>query len=212
MESYPLPHYGATVHLALYHPIRNAAALRSRLVSASTLPPDEAGNRERAAVDFAFVDARMITSRLHLLTAVQQALLAKADGALKTKTLHSEVLWMLEPGTNITDSLKHFGLSPSTSSLVLVHIAPTTGQATAENERTAAEDVLRRMEAVVEGEVVSLDALGRADGGALDDKAVRKVYKLNQDTALKGLKAGSDEARATLDRLVTSTVALKVAM
>ena len=39
-----------------------------------------------------------------------------------------------------------------------------------------------------------------------------QVYKLNQDTALKGLQAGSDEARATLDRLVTSTVALKVAM
>ncbi|KPV77462.1 uncharacterized protein RHOBADRAFT_51312 [Rhodotorula graminis WP1] len=212
METYPLPHHQATVHLALFHPIHNAAALRSRLVSASTLAQDEAGNRERAAVDFAFVDARMITSRLHLLTAVQQALLAQADGALKTKTLHSEVLWMLEPGTNITDSLKHFGLSPSTASLVLVHIAPSTGQATAKSERTAAEDVLRRMAAAVEGEVVSLEALGRSEGGTLDEKAVRKVYKLNQDTALKGLQAGSDDARATLDRLVTSSVALKVAM
>jgi len=60
MESYPLPHHGATVHLALFHPIHNAAALRSRLVSASTLPQDEVGNRERSAVDFAFVDARMV--------------------------------------------------------------------------------------------------------------------------------------------------------
>ncbi|GAA5851853.1 hypothetical protein JCM9279_001908 [Rhodotorula babjevae] len=212
METYPLLHHRATVHLALIHPIHNAAALRTRLVSASTLPQDEAGNRERSAVDFAFVDARMITSRLHLLTAVQQTLLAQADGMLKTKTLHSEVLWMLEPGTNITDSLKHFGLSPSTSSLVLVHIAKTGEDATAEGERLASEDVLRRMEAVVEGELVSLDALGRTEGGALDDKAVRKVYKLNQDTALKGLQAGSDEARTTLDRLVTSTAALKVAM
>ena len=31
------------------------------------------------------------------------------------------------------------------------------------------------MKAAVEGGLVSLDALGRVEGGALDDKAVRKV-------------------------------------
>ena len=85
-----------------------------------------------------------ITSRLHLLTAVNQALLAKATQTLRTKTVHSEVLWELEPGTNVShsqpasrprsltpaglfkinDSLKHFGLGPSTTSLLLVKIAP----------------------------------------------------------------------------------------
>ncbi|BGP39107.1 hypothetical protein JCM10450v2_003060 [Rhodotorula kratochvilovae] len=210
MESYPLPYHGSTIHLALFAPIQNAAELRKRLVTASTLPADEAGDSERRAVDFAFVDARMITSRLHVLTAVQQALLARADDSLKTKTLHSEVLWMLEPGTNITDSLKHFGLSPSTSSLLLVHIAPTA--ATPADERAAGEDVLRRMETVVQGPMVALDALGRSEGGGLDEKVVRKVYKLNQDAALKGLHAGSDDALRLLDQLVTSAVALKVAM
>lgn len=211
---------------------------------------------------------------MHLLIAVQQALLARADDSLKTKTLHSEILWMLAPGTNvrlpfvrcrnpprhvskltllsrrqITEALKHFGLSPSTSSLVVVHIARTAGGREGQDED---EEVLRRMEAAVEGEVVSLDALGRIQGGALDDKAVRKVcfplrplgigssharrrssrspvrsclprrfaacvplpqvYKLNSDPALKGLQAGSDDARETLDRLVCSSVALKVAM
>ncbi|GAA6046460.1 hypothetical protein JCM3770_004933 [Rhodotorula araucariae] len=209
MESYPLPYHGATVHLALFSPIQNAAELRKRLVTTSTLAADEAGDNERRAVDFAFVDAKMITSRLHVLTAVQQALLARSDGSLKTKTLHSEVLWMLEPGTNITDSLKHFGLSPTTSSLLLVHIAPAPE--TPAEEQAPGEEILRRMEAVVQGPMVPLDALGQISGGGFDEKAVRKVYKLNQDTALKSLRAGSDEALRILDQLVTSAVALKVA-
>ncbi|GJN89744.1 hypothetical protein Rhopal_002733-T1 [Rhodotorula paludigena] len=213
MESYPLPYHGYTVYVALFARLQNAAALRQRLVTASTLPADEDGDRERAAVDSAFVDAKMITSRLHLLTAVQQALLARADDSLKTKTLHSEVLWMLEPGTNITDSLKHFGLSPSTTSLVLVHIAPSPLPADdAAAQQGANEDVLRRMEAVVEGELVGLEALGRLPDGGTDEKALRKIYKLNQDVALKSLPSGSTEALEAIDKLMTSAVALKVAM
>lgn len=49
-----------------------------------------------------------ITSRMHALVAVQQALLARADGALKTKTIHSEVLWMLEPGSNVRTGVRAF--------------------------------------------------------------------------------------------------------
>ncbi|BGP23802.1 hypothetical protein JCM10295v2_002703 [Rhodotorula toruloides] len=68
------------------------------------------------------------------------------------------------------------------------------------------------MEAIVEGELLSLDELGRLPDGGTDEKALRKVYKLNQDLALKDLKPGSLEALEVLNRLVTSTVALKVAM
>lgn len=76
----------------------------------------------------------------------------------------------------ITDSLKHFGLSPSTTSLVLVHIAPSTLPTDdAAAQQRANEDVLRRMEAVVEGELVGLEALGRLSDGGTDEKALRKV-------------------------------------
>lgn len=61
MESYPLPHAGQTVHIAVWS-VRNAAQLRHRLVAASQLPADEEGERERAAVDFAFVDAKMVST------------------------------------------------------------------------------------------------------------------------------------------------------
>ncbi|GAA5898164.1 hypothetical protein JCM5296_002009 [Sporobolomyces johnsonii] len=210
METYPLHHAGSTVHLALFTGIKNAPALRQRLVHASTLPDDDNGTAERAAVDFAFVDAAMITSRLHVLTAIHQALLARSQGTLKTKTLHSEVLWMLEPGTNISDSLKHFGLSASTSSLLLVRIA--SSDPSANSGTPGGDEVLRRMHEIVEGELASLELLGRLPAGGTNEKSIRKTYKLNQDAVFSSLKQGSPEALQALDRLATSTVALKSVM
>ncbi|GAA5855677.1 hypothetical protein JCM8547_001641 [Rhodosporidiobolus lusitaniae] len=231
MESYPLPHLSTTVHLALFTPLTDAAALRSRLIAASTLPQDAAGDADREAVNFAFVDAKMnvvlmkredekITSRMHILTAVTQALLAETEGAMRTKTVHSEVLWKLEPGSNITDSLKHFGLSPSTSSLLLVRISPfsaSSSGSSATQRTTDAEDnaaVLRAMEAIVAGSpLVSLELLGKlsseAEGGAVDEKSLRKYYKLNSEPALAAVKQGTRESIEVLDRLVSSAVALK---
>ncbi|CEQ40545.1 SPOSA6832_02185 [Sporobolomyces salmonicolor] len=253
METYPLDHTGTIVHLALFTGIKNAAALRQRLVHASTLPDDDNGTAERAAVDFAFIDAAMITSRLHVLTAIHQALLARSQGVLKTKTLHSEVIWMLEPGTNvrcsstrpkakpddlaslvlstqISDSLKHFGLSTSTSSLLLVRIVPSDPSAS--SGMPGGDEVLRRMHDVIEGKLASLELLGRLPEGGTNEKSIRKVrffvwerpsrdalnshreqtYKLNQDAVFSSLKQGSPEALQALDRLVISTVALKSVM
>ncbi|GAA6012106.1 hypothetical protein JCM10207_005130 [Rhodosporidiobolus poonsookiae] len=226
MESYPLPHHAHTAHLALFSPLSSAPQLRQRLIAASSLPDDEHGRAERRAVDFAFVDAGMITSRLHALTGVSQALLALQGDGLKTKTVHSEVLWALEPGSNITDSLKHFGLSPSTRSLLLIHLAPSPPSSTSSSTPTPtpaqeAEErraVLARMQALVDGApLVSLDRLGalpadEASGkGGTDEKGLRKVYKLNQEAALTGLKPGTPQHREELDRLAVSSVALKVA-
>ncbi|GAA5924399.1 hypothetical protein JCM1841_001689 [Sporobolomyces salmonicolor] len=210
METYPLDHTGTIVHLALFTGIKNAAALRQRLVHASTLPDDDNGTAERAAVDFAFIDAAMITSRLHVLTAIHQALLARSQGVLKTKTLHSEVIWMLEPGTNISDSLKHFGLSTSTSSLLLVRIVPSDPSAS--SGMPGGDEVLRRMHDVIEGKLASLELLGRLPEGGTNEKSIRKTYKLNQDAVFSSLKQGSPEALQALDRLVISTVALKSVM
>ncbi|ORY91458.1 CGI-121-domain-containing protein [Leucosporidium creatinivorum] len=207
MESFALPHHGVTVHLGLFSPISNASALRTRLVAASTLPADDEGEAERAKLDFAFVDAAMLTSRLHLLTAVQQALLAQADDALKTKTVHSEVLFQLEPGTNITESLKHFGLGPTTKSLALVHIAPLTSV----DDSSSAEAILSRMKDLVQLEPSSLDLLGQLPDGGTNEKSLRKYYKLNTDIVLTSQPAGSPQARQALDQLCIGAVALKVA-
>jgi EKC/KEOPS complex subunit CGI121/TPRKB len=59
MEVYHFPHLGASVHAALFHDVQNAASLRARLVKASTMTGEE-GVTERAAVNFAFIDARLV--------------------------------------------------------------------------------------------------------------------------------------------------------
>lgn len=45
--------------MALFHDVPDAAGLRARLISASTMQGAE-GNAERAKVDFAFLDARSV--------------------------------------------------------------------------------------------------------------------------------------------------------
>ena len=123
MEIFAYPHFGSTVHVALFKHVTNAARLRARIVRASTLEGTE-GDVEREAVNFAFVDARLVrrtddftftktgteswccgmqvTSVLHIQTAITQALLAAAQNTLRTKTVHSEVIWALNPSNNVS--------------------------------------------------------------------------------------------------------------
>ena len=59
MESFAYRHFSSTVHVALFVHVTNAAKLRARIVRASTLEGSE-GQLEREAVNFAFVDARLV--------------------------------------------------------------------------------------------------------------------------------------------------------
>lgn len=58
MESYSL--LSERVHLCLYLNIYDGAALKSRLISAGGLP-GASGKAERERVNFAFVDASMVS-------------------------------------------------------------------------------------------------------------------------------------------------------
>lgn len=42
-----------------------------------------------------------VASRLHLQTAIHQSMLADAQNSLKTKTVHSEIIWSLNPTNNV---------------------------------------------------------------------------------------------------------------
>lgn len=60
METYTFPHFQTTIRMALFKHVKNAASLRARLIAASTMQGDE-GVRERAAINFAFIDARLVS-------------------------------------------------------------------------------------------------------------------------------------------------------
>lgn len=54
-----LPEHLSTVHIALITDVKNAADLRARLIRAAALE-GEVGDQEREAVNFAFIDARLV--------------------------------------------------------------------------------------------------------------------------------------------------------
>ncbi|KAH8105411.1 CGI-121-domain-containing protein [Cristinia sonorae] len=165
MQSFTYSHFPehlSTVHVALFSNVSNTAQLKQRLVSAATMPGPE-GEQERAAVNFAFIDARLICSFLHLQTAIYQAILADVQGALRTRTVHSEVLWALSPSTNITDAIRRYGISETTTSLILVRIGSP-------NDTT----VEKQMTDVVHGSISSLDLLQ----DIADWSLIRKYHKI----------------------------------
>jgi len=46
-----------------------------------------------------------ITSKLHLETAIFQAILAESQNALRTRTVHSEILYNLNPTHNVSERI-----------------------------------------------------------------------------------------------------------
>ncbi|KAH9916777.1 CGI-121-domain-containing protein [Fomitopsis serialis] len=193
MDSFLYPHLPARVHLALFDHVSNAAHIRERIVRASQLEGPE-GDREREAVNFAFIDARLITSMLHLQTAIYQAILAEVQGALRTKTVHSEILWALSPNNNITEAIRRFGVSDNTTALIVVRVGPS-----------GVTDIEDRTKAVVTGDLLPLSDLTKLTDWA----TVRKYYKLNADPALKAPGMTPAQQQLAADEIVVSTVAMK---
>ncbi|KAN0140165.1 Kinase binding protein CGI-121 domain containing protein [Lactarius tabidus] len=193
MESFAYPHFSSKAHVALFNCVTNAAELRARIVRASTLEGDE-GDAEREAVNFAFIDARLITSVLHIQTAITQALLAAAQNTLRTKTVHSEIIWALNPSNNITEALRRYGVTDASTALFVVHIDPL-----------ASLDVRSRMSEVVQGTLVPMSTL--AD--LTDWVAVKKYNKLGGDPIIKEIQDDPAREHNLIDNIVVSFVAMK---
>lgn len=64
MERYAYPQFPqevSAVHVALLQDVQNVASLRARLIKAASMAGPE-GDVEREAVNFAFIDARLVSS------------------------------------------------------------------------------------------------------------------------------------------------------
>jgi len=67
MDLFLFPHLApsrATTHVALFLNVKNASYLRKRIVSAVTMG-GEIGETEREQVNYAFIDARLVSPSLH---------------------------------------------------------------------------------------------------------------------------------------------------
>ncbi|KAG6861502.1 hypothetical protein C0995_015929 [Termitomyces sp. Mi166 len=182
METYSFPQFGgsrAVVHAALYTNVTNAAEIRKRIIEAATAEGD-AGKAARDAVNFGYIDAR--------LTAIYQAMLAESQNALRTRTVHSEVIWALNPTNNITEALGRYGISDKTTAVIVVSMdgAPEA-----------------KMGAGIAGTLTELDGLGKLTDWA----AVRKYHKLNStakvDAIVVSTVAMKTPAAAMLPKVAT---------
>lgn len=123
LEVYRCPEFiYPVIYAAKFKHVKNAGAIRERIVKASTMEGPE-GDKERDAVNFAFINAKLvsvlvwgrrrrshrcvgqITSPLHLQTAAMQALFAQSAKTMRTKTPHSEIIWNLNPTNNVRRSV-----------------------------------------------------------------------------------------------------------
>ncbi|KAF9268412.1 CGI-121-domain-containing protein [Marasmius fiardii PR-910] len=182
-----------TAYVALYSSVTNAATIRKRILDASRMEGKD-GERERDAMNFAFIDATLITSRLHLQTAIHQAILAESQNSLRTKTVHSEILFMLNPTNNITEAIRRYGVSDSSRALLVVHIS--------ERARSTTSEIEIKMKNAVEGVLSPLDKLEELT----DWERIKKYYKLN----ITEEQTCGDHA--FVDDFVTSSVAMKTVM
>ncbi|KAJ3811281.1 kinase binding protein CGI-121-domain-containing protein [Lentinula lateritia] len=200
MESFRFNHNNEA-HAMLFYPVSNPGKIKQRIIDAAKSKGHEA-EEEREAVNFSFIDASLITSRLHLETALNQAILAESQGSLRTKTVHSEILFALNPTNNITEAIRRYGVSDTTKALLVVQIVNSSA-----TTATAASisDVEIQMKNVVNGTIVSFDELAKLT----DWNTVEKYHKLGNEVKEKRDVA---QARAFIDNVAVSSVAMKSVM
>lgn len=184
------------VYMAQFEGVKNGGELRDALIRASKADDDE----ERRRVDFAFVDARLVQSRQQLMTAITQAIVGamrrdpkdpESEVGLKTPSIHSDILWTLHSNNNIAEALRRFGVSSTTSTLILVRVAPPQD----------AGELVQHMSQLVDG---TLQTSGLSlPSPALAWKDLGKTYKI-QDT-----QAFQHQDTTQVDALVCSMVASK---
>ncbi|KAF8897126.1 kinase binding protein CGI-121-domain-containing protein [Infundibulicybe gibba] len=201
METFQFPHFpshSSVVRVALFSDVVNAPALKKRIVAAS-IASGVSGEQEREAVNFSFINAQLITSLLHLQTAISQAIIAETQGALRTKTVHSEILWALNPTNNISEAIKRYGVSDASAALFVVRVG---------DPGTPDEQILHAMAGCVNGRIVRISALR----DLTDWSAIKKYHKLNNDVAVINARGDHRLEYDIIDNIVVSSVAMKCVM
>ncbi|KAJ3738906.1 kinase binding protein CGI-121-domain-containing protein [Lentinula detonsa] len=193
MESFQFNHNVA--YALLFSPVNNPGKIKQRIINAAKATGSE-GNEEREAVNFSFIDASLITSRLHLETAIHQAIIAESQGLLRTKTIHSEILFALNPTNNITEAIRRYGVSDTSNALFVVHIVDSPGPIS---------DLEIKMKQAVDGTMVPFDELAKVT----DWDKIEKYHKLANEVMEKG---DAVQARTFIDNVAISSVAMKSVM
>ncbi|EME46851.1 hypothetical protein DOTSEDRAFT_78978 [Dothistroma septosporum NZE10] len=111
METVTLPHLPQhALHVCLFRDVQNAAFLRQQLLDGNT------------NFEYAFLDASVLLSRKHVLSACFRAVNDLLNARMKSRNVHSEVVFALSPNNNIAESFRRFGLQDGSKDIVAVKV------------------------------------------------------------------------------------------
>ncbi|THV46772.1 hypothetical protein BGAL_0361g00100 [Botrytis galanthina] len=196
LQTIPLEHLpeSHTLHIALYRNITNASFLHQQLLTGNT------------DFEYAFIDASVVLSKLHILAAAYRAINDALEERLKSRNIHSEIVFSLSMNNNIAESFRRFGITPTTTSLLVVKVAPAS----------SASQISEHLSSVIEGEPVPFEDESLAS--MVDIARVKKLYKLSAlgGGAKKGGANGVNgkvenkvEERKELEIMVLGAMALR---
>lgn len=175
------PDTSTTIHrlsVFLARDVRNAAVLRTRILSPSPSLPDAC-----------FIDATLVPSLAVLQNAAAMA--TQSLPSLRTKSLHAELLWSLGGTKHIGRALSLFGIKDDSTDVL---VAKFVGDD--DSDESSADSMAGLREAVeVSGTLVEgWEAIEEGLREACDVEKVKKVYKIGaQEIELGSRREGYDE-------------------
>ncbi|KAK1148923.1 hypothetical protein N8T08_007598 [Aspergillus melleus] len=191
LETISLSHLPSSlpVHVALYRDLRNAPFLRQQLIS---------GNAE---FEYALIDASMVLSKTHALSAVFRAVNDYLNDRLKSRNVHSETVFALNPTTNIADSFRKFGITDSTKDLLVIKVSV--------DPSVTHDTVAAHLSQYIEGSMVPFN--DETLSQIADAAKIKKAYKLGALNTTPGNQANGvqDDQMKRLELSVLAAIALR---
>lgn len=114
METLTLPHLAdSPLQICLFNDVQNAAFLRQQLLEGNT------------DFEYAFLDASVLLSRSHVLAACFRAITDSLNNRLKSRNVHSEIVFALSANNNVSLHYIRTGSSTKSSRLLDCRVIPT---------------------------------------------------------------------------------------
>lgn len=106
------------------------------------------GNKE---YDYGFINASNVVSLEQIRSAYYKVMVDEKNGGMKTRTLHTEMIYNLCPSKNIMDCLNRYGISKDSKTLLVLKIV--------ESEKLVDDfvsETLKNLQKIVHGNFVDL--------------------------------------------------------
>ena len=152
------------LHVALYRDVENAAFLKQQLLEGNT------------DFEYAFIDASMLLTTTHVLAAAFRAMTDYLHERLKSRNVHSEIVFALSPNNNIGEAFRKFGIDDRTSNLLVIKVSTSPS--------VTSESVRRHLDDSVQGN--GLDFNNESLHAVSDLGKIRKAYRIATNMPPKG--------------------------